>query len=157
MKLQKVLEEERKKEIEQRTKQLLDEKKNSVISGRDNKDELSRSNDRKVNKKNESTVLRNKNDGIGNSRLVGKDDFFSKKLKSSHVEEGVPVVRKNQVVGAKKEVVDDYSLFPDIPTEKKDTIFPNIGDKDSQNSFFDENEFNDLNNYMDDKHKNSWF
>ena len=42
-------------------------------------------------------------------------------------------------------------------SQKKSDIFPGISEKDSQNSFFDENEFSDLSNYMDDKNNKNWF
>ena len=156
VKRQKELEEERKKEIEQRTKQLLVEKKNSVLSnGKDTKE--TKSSMKSVKKVDSSSEIGSKKVNSNISIISKGDDFFSKKLNSSAVKDGIPVVKNNRVVSTQKEKHDDYQLFPDIPTDKKKNIFPDIKEKDSVNSFFNENEFNDLSNYMEGSNKKNWF
>ena len=154
IKMQKALDEERKKEIEQRTKQLLDEKKKPVLQ--ENKEEKHKS-DNIIKKEDTNKKREEKKKEVDRTKYYNKDDFFSKKLDNSRVDKGIPVVKNNKVVDANKDVNNDYKLFPDIPFEKKSDIFPGISDKDSQNSFFDENEFSDLSNYMDDKNNKNWF
>ena len=44
----------------------------------------------------------------------------------------------------------------EVDLEKKDDIFPELTDVQRGNSFFDENEFDDLSDYMDDE-KKGWF
>lgn len=81
----------------------------------------------------------------------------------SVLEKGIPVIKQdnleNKVVAAKG--VDNEhgakKVFPDIPLEKKEDIFPSFPEINKSNSFFDENEFKDLSNYMEDSEKKSWF
>ena len=81
----------------------------------------------------------------------------------SVLEKGIPVIKQdnleNKVVAAKG--VDNEQgakkVFPDIPLEKKEDIFPSFPEINKSNSFFDENEFKDLSNYMEDSEKKSWF
>ena len=81
----------------------------------------------------------------------------------SVLEQGIPVIKQdnleNKVVAAKG--VDNErgakKVFPDIPLEKKEDIFPSFPEINKSNSFFDENEFKDLSNYMEDSEKKSWF
>lgn len=93
---------------------------------------------------------------------IPKEDFFSREMRNSKiVDKGIPVIKNNnldsEVVTAKKIEDNPKKLFPDIPLEKKDNIFPEIPDINKNTSFFDENEFNDLSNYMEDDKKKSWF
>ena len=89
------------------------------------------------------------------------EDFFSTpSQKKNVVDEGIPVIRNknldNQVVTSKK-VEGDKKVFPDVSLEKKENIFPSFPEINKTNSFFDEDEFKDLSNYMEDNKKNSWF
>lgn len=89
------------------------------------------------------------------------EDFFSApSQKKNIIEEGIPVIKNknldNQVVTSKK-AVEEKKVFPDIPLEKKENIFPSFPEINKTNSFFDEDEFKDLSNYMEDNKKNSWF
>lgn len=89
------------------------------------------------------------------------EDFFSApSQKKNVIDEGIPVIRNknldNQVVTSKK-AVEEKKVFPDIPLEKKENIFPSFPEINKANSFFDEDEFKDLSNYMEDNKKNSWF
>ena len=97
-----------------------------------------------------------KNDNNTHIVFPNKNDFFQKENKNERrVEEGIPVIKNNNVISAKK--VDnshDSKIFPDIPLEKKETIFP---EKKANDSFFDENEFNDLSNHIEGNKKESWF
>lgn len=150
LKRQRILEEERNREIERRTKQLLDEKKNSVIGGKNESSRVVSSKDKK-----ESVV--DKKIEVKKNINVPKNDIFSKEIKnSSVVNKGIPVVMNNKIVNARKDEKKD-TLFPSIPIEKKDNIFPDIPNRNNHGSFFDENEFNDLSDYMEDKNKKSWF
>lgn len=98
------------------------------------------------------------------SKPVGqpKDDFFSKELKNNKiVDQGIPVIKNNkldsEVVTAKNTEESNSKVFPDIPLDKKTTIFPEFPTVNESNSFFDENEFNDLSNYMESDDKKGWF
>ena len=89
------------------------------------------------------------------------EDFFSApSQKKNVIDEGIPVIRNknldNQVVTSKK-VEEDKKVFPDVSLEKKENIFPSFPEINKTNSFFDEDEFKDLSNYMEDNKKNSWF
>ncbi len=89
------------------------------------------------------------------------EDFFSvPSQKKNVIDEGIPVIRNknldNQVVTSKK-AAEEKKVFPDIPLEKKENIFPSFPEINKTNSFFDEDEFKDLSNYMEDNQKNSWF
>lgn len=90
-----------------------------------------------------------------------KDDFFSApSQKKSVIDNGIPVIRNknldNQVITS-RQVKEDKKVFPDISLEKKENIFPSFPEINKSNSFFDEDEFKDLSNYMEDNKKNSWF
>ena len=169
---QKALEEERNKEIERRTKQLLDEKKNSLlVSNRDEKRKEAANNVKEVNRvnrtvskkevfpKRESVKAPYYNKNVKKEVIFdNKDDFFVRKTVNNKVsDEGIPVVKNNRVVESKKVNKESDKIFPDIPMNKEKDIFPNISDIKSSNSFFDENEFSDLSDYMDDNKKKSWF
>ena len=166
LKRQKILEEERNKEIELRTKQLLDEKRSSLLVGKkdERKDVVVKP---KVKSKEASTlgqvrrpVSVSSKDSVPVRKNVApvQDDFFTKLNKAPKVQDGgIPVVKKNQVVGEKKAVTSSDKIFPDIPIQKKDEIFPSTSDVKNRSSFFDENEFNDLSDYTEDKKKKSWF
>ena len=114
-----------------------------------------------------NTPYQEKNNNIFNpsyqSTLNTKDDFFAKKIENNKiVDRGIPVIKNNnldnKVVAAKKTEDNNSKIFPEIPLEKKDAIFPEFPDMNTNNtSFFDENEFNDLNNYMENNKKKSWF
>lgn len=90
------------------------------------------------------------------------DDFFSRKIKNTKiVDKGIPVIKNNSldnnVVTATKTEAKEEKIFPEIPLDKKENIFPSFPDMNKNSSFFDENEFNDLANYMEDDKKKSWF
>lgn len=97
------------------------------------------------------------------TRPTSQDDFFSRELKNNKiVDQGIPVIRNNkldsEVVTAKSSAEPSLQkVFPDIPLDKKETIFPDLPGLNQSNSFFDESEFNDLSNYMEDDNKKSWF
>ena len=86
------------------------------------------------------------------------NDFFAdKRTNSKVVSQGIPVVRDNKVVTAKKVETDVDKIFPEIPINKEKDIFPDISSSGTSSSFFDENEFNDLSDYMEGSKKKSWF
>lgn len=182
-KRQKALEEERKKEIERRTKQLLVEKQNPVlIKSREEKNsdkkEVVNNKNLKATTKNitpfpKATEIRTKetkyqekdifsNKSTSNISSEKKDDFFSRELKNNKiVDQGIPVIKNknldNEVISARKEEDNNKNIFPEIPLEKKEMIFPEFPGNNANTSFFDENEFNDLSNYMEDNKKKNWF
>ncbi len=89
------------------------------------------------------------------------DDFFAHENRNKKiVDKGIPVIKNsnlgNEVLTAKKASDKENKVFPDIPLEKKETIFPELPDTNKNNSFFDENEFKDLSNYIE-KDEKSWF
>ena len=87
-----------------------------------------------------------------------KDDFFAKRsVNSKVVDQGIPVVKENKVITAKKVESSEDKIFPDIPMNKESEIFPDISSSKSNGSFFDENEFNDLSDYMEGSKRKSWF
>lgn len=183
---QKALEEERKKEIEERTKQLLVEKKNPILFS-NKEDNLSKSNASFSNnlKKNEddNKIFNIKKDIKRtdkeltapfpvqsrsskletNSHLDVKssNDIFSREKKNiRRVDEGIPIIKNNRLdndVVSVKEETKKEEVFPRIKLKKEEDIFPKLPDSNGKDSFFDEDEFNDLNKFMEDGNKNSWF
>ena len=164
-KKQKELEEERKKEIEMRTKQLLDEKKNSVLFPKEEEKQPIKKVVKTMPPKEEiKTVKKLSNNNslnkINNNSPIfteNKDVFNKREHTKSVVNEGIPIVKNNSVISAKKQDKVDDTLFPSIPLDKKENIFKDNKDR-KNNSFFDEDEFKDLSNYLDqNKKKDSWF
>ena len=91
-----------------------------------------------------------------NEIFPNKNDFFGKEIKNTKVtSQGIPVIKNNTVITAKKVDNENDKIFPDIPMEKKKDIFPNISKRQENESFFNENEFNDLSNYAEEN--KSWF
>ena len=90
-----------------------------------------------------------------------KDDFFSKEIKNKKVvNQGIPVIKNGNVQTAMKasnRTQEESKIFPDIPMNKKENIFPNITRKEVNDSFFNENEFDNLSDYNESNKKNSWF
>ena len=183
-KRQKEIEEERNKEIERRTKQLLDEKKTSVIMHQHKENSEAKKQNVEFKRKKEQEIKKAitkptpQNRQIekprpsippkktiqpsqtttpkSNNSFSEKNDFFSKELKNSKVtNQGIPVIKNNNVITAKKVDNDNNKIFPDIPMEKKKEIFPTISKREVNDSFFNENEFNDLSNYVEEN--KNWF
>lgn len=183
-KRQKALEEERKKEIEMRTKELLVEKKNPILnknrtetiatsinktkdtiemrtktSSSDNLMKRSQYTD-EVLKRSKSDIEKRKTNDIS-TKSDNTNDFFSNPKSNSRItEKGIPVISNNNLenkVLEKKKVESSEKVFPDLKLEKKEDIFPSFPEMNNS-SFFDDNEFNDLSNYLEDDHKkSSWF
>ena len=186
-KRQQAIEEERKKEIERRTKELLVEKQKSVLMTQKNdkqtevpkrKEMNSNENIKRNNPitretlKREVSITRTENriakesskssDYVRNFSNPSKDDFFSRELKNNKiVDQGIPVIKNNklesEVKTAKTGEEQSDKMFPDLPLDKKADIFPTLPDLNTTNSFFDENEFNDLSDYIENEDKKSWF
>ena len=159
LKRQKVLEEERKKEIEERTKQLLVEKKNPILS---NPKDLKNKEHNSVIKKNvnnsHTSVNSTKTRGVNNVNIRPSDDIFSKDRKSTRVvNEGIPVIKKNIGVVDSVKTKKKEEVFPKVKLDKKDDIFPEFPDINSKDSFFNEDEFKDLNNNIFKKNDEKWF
>ena len=90
------------------------------------------------------------------TQLTDKNDFFAKENKNQKVtNQGIPVIKNNNVITAKKVDNENEKIFPEIPIEKKKDIFPNISKREENDSFFNENEFNDLSNYVEEN--KNWF
>ena len=169
-KRQKLLEEERKKEIEERTKQLLVEKKNPVLMKQ--KEEKTETSKKTIdNFKNDifNPPKTKKTESPSKDLFIKKtptkdDSIFSKKnINNTVVDKGIPVIKrdklKNDVVSVQKKKEPDKKVFPEIPLDKKEDIFPSFPEitKENETSFFDDDEFKDLSNYMEDSPKKNWF
>lgn len=88
------------------------------------------------------------------------DDIFSREIKTSEkTNEGIPLIKNNNTT-RKKEVsqtakhIDD--VFPKLELNKEKDIFPKL-EPQNNDSFFDDDEFKDLNKYMENDKKNNWF
>ena len=163
-KRQKLLEEERKKEIERRTKQLLVEKKNPVLispNEEKNKDVL-RTNKVDVNKPViGKTITRReevKPNFINKKMDVKKEEISKKEVRKQDKvnDNGIPIIKNKIESNRENKTFEKEELFPKLDLEKKEDIFPEFTDVQMSSSFFDENEFNDLKDYMDDD-KKGWF
>ena len=110
-----------------------------------------------ISKKMNSSSKRN---DVSKKQVMDKFDNISSPNKIKPINSEIPVIKNvkdaNEVVGANKVKFDDSSLFPKIDLDKKDSIFPEFTDIQRNNSFFDENEFNDLKDYIEDE-KKGWF
>lgn len=89
------------------------------------------------------------------------DDIFSRERKPlRRVDEGIPVIKNknldNDVVSVTKPRTSN-DVFPKVKLNKEEEIFPSFPDMNKNDSFFDEDEFKDLNKFVDDNDKNSWF
>jgi len=179
-KRQKALEEERKKEIEKRTKQLLVEKKNPILISPNEEKKDSRLSKGDASKPIiGKTVIRREevkpnfiskkvdvssksNEGVSKSVSLEKDsnDTLKNVVKSKNMDNGIPVIKNkglsNEFVNTKEVKTKEEDIFPKLDLEKKDNIFPEFTDAQKNNSFFDEGEFNDLKDYMEDE-KKGWF
>ena len=162
---QKMLEEERNKEIERRSKQLLEEQQKSVLT---TKEEVSLKPKKTVPKVMPST-----------KEEVKKPSFMPKKEEPSipprrlneeneiKRESSIPVIKNNnlksEVVGSRKldlpktpKMTTSYEIRKEISKPKpKENLFPDI--PVAEESFFDEDEIKDLNNFMESDNKTSWF
>ena len=172
LKQQKLLEEERNKEIEKRTKQLLEEQQKSILTPKDDfkniKKEV-RTNTMSTTPKKEiasMTLPSSSPTRINASRIEERQkeqktnnlDSFSKipviknnNLNNQMVETkkvDIPTIKSpiNKAVSTIKEQKEQEPLFPDIP------LTPPAND-----SFFDDDELKDLNNFMESDNKKSWF
>ena len=167
LKRQKVLEEERKKEIEERTKQLLFEKKNPILfSSKDNKDkkleEEVKENKIKTEPKSNNIFDRKNNEPAKKISVRPSDDIFSRAPRKPKEEESIPVIKNNQLKNEftfeqRKTPKEREEIFPKTQLKKEKDIFPAFPSLNKNDSFFDEDEFKDLNNYLEDDNKKSWF
>ena len=158
IKHQRLLEEERKKEIERRTKQLLVEKKNPVLitdKEKDDKKKVNESINRVSSKRDaEEVVKRRVDNNITSSNFKVSDDIFGRNVKKDSSEK-IPVIKNNNIVDFKKVNVNEDRV-PKKNLNKEEDIFLDFPDKND--SFFDDNEFENLNKYMeDDSSSKSWF
>jgi hypothetical protein len=178
IKRQKVLEEERKKEIEERTKQLLVEKKNPILFNNSSTEKNNISNNNISNgtsKKETKTTSKTANElpkttknsinqfDRSTPRTVDfrpNDDIFSREKRNIRkVDNGIPVIKNNNLDNevVSSESTKKYSeVFPKVKLNKEDDIFPTIPNQ-KNDSFFNDEEFADLNKFMEEDKKNSWF
>lgn len=89
------------------------------------------------------------------------DDIFSREQRNTRkVNDGIPVIKNrslgDNVVSSRKETRKE-DVFPKVKLDKEKDIFPAFPDMNKNDSFFDDDEFKDLNKYMEDDSKNSWF
>ncbi len=165
---QKALEEERKKEIEERTKQLLVEKKNPIlftskpenntVDSKETRKETIKSNrlfdDKKINNSDSTRkVIR--------ASVKPSDDIFTRERNIKKSDESIPVVKnnnlKNDFISTKKPAPNRGEIFPKTKLKKETDIFPSFPNMNKNDSFFDEEEFKDLNKFVEDDSKKSWF
>lgn len=92
------------------------------------------------------------------------EDIFSREQKSLRkVDEGIPIIKNknltNDVVSVTKNRNQSSTneVFPRVKLNKEEDIFPELPNMDKNDSFFDEDEFNDLNKFVDNDKKSSWF
>ena len=173
-KKQKEIEAERNKEIEERTKQLLNEKKKPLLTQPIQKKEeppkkkidIAAQKKEKINKEVKKTIpqvettrnVKKTEPTVKKNYLKEQDDFFERLNKNQKVvEQGIPVIKNNNVLKAKKVDNDQDKIFPEIPLNKQEEIFPDKPKKTHNDSFFDEDEFKDLSNYLEGKKKDTWF
>lgn len=183
---QKALEEERKKEIEERTKQLLEQKKNPILFTSKNdkikdNDINTRSSVQSTLNKDDSVGRRNvyhrernifddressyrnhdSNSKIIRASVKPKDDIFSRELTTRKIDDSIPVVRnnnlKNDFISTRNTDLGNADIFPKAKLKKESNIFPSFPDIDKDDSFFDEDEFQDLNKFVEEDEKKSWF
>ena len=115
-----------------------------------------------------SPYSRRKNDTQPEIRKVPKekvnyrpsDDIFSREIKRNETsDEGIPLIKNNNINRQKESSQitkhrDD--VFPKLELNKEKDIFPKL-EPQNNDSFFDDDEFKDLNKYMENDKKNSWF
>ncbi|MBR3162370.1 MAG: hypothetical protein IKF19_06545 [Bacilli bacterium] len=163
---QKVLEEERKKEIEERTKQLLVEKKKPILfpnkSENQNFKAIKQEKPRDdITFNNKKTVETSANEKIMRASVKPKDDIFTRKRIIKKEDNSIPVVKNNNLrndfVSTRKATNEYTEIFPKAKLKKENNIFPAFPDMNKNDSFFDEEEFADLNDSLDNNNKKSWF
>ena len=181
-KRQKALEEERKKEIERRTKQLLVEKKNPILMSPSSNDDKKESDAiGKFNDKNKPVIgktitrreevkpnflskkLENVSEKVKSEEIKSEKEILEEKIENAK-NKGIPVIKNtgtsNKVVNKEdnenKEKDGGQVIFPKLDLAVKEDIFPDFDDIPKTSSFFDENEFDDLKDYMEDE-KKGWF
>lgn len=155
-------------------KDIFEEKKSSKPSIQTQP--LKKNNTRESNIKKEDTIFKtnttpvfppqsriNKINSTSSSTITARpsDDIFSRERKNPRrVDEGIPVIKNEKlnssVVSAEKERRQE-EVFPKAKLNKEAEIFPTFPKLNKNDSFFDEDEFKDLNNFMEDTDKKSWF
>ena len=90
-----------------------------------------------------------------------KDDIFTRGRINKPNDESIPVVRnnnlKNDFISTRKATTTRADIFPKAKLKKENDIFPAFPDINKNDSFFDEEEFKDLNKFVEDDNKKSWF
>jgi hypothetical protein len=174
LKQQQLLEEQRNKEIEKRTRQLLEEKQKSILSPKE--DSIAKLIKKEVKPMPSSPKTVIKPTAMPNntekkpvpSRLDARPEKNESNTKLDNFSK-IPVIKNNnlnnQMVETKK--VDIPSIPKPVkktvieqkePISKEDSIFPDIPVKENTNdSFFDDDELKDLNNYMESDSRKNWF
>lgn len=185
IKRQKALEEERKKEIEERTKQLLVEKKNPILFNNPTQEKNSDTTnttppkDIKTKPSSGSTLSKKakieensyssntksiptRSDRLNNKSINVKpsDDIFSREKRNTRkVDEGIPVIKNSNIgneVVSSETTKKQAEVFPKAKLNKEENIFPTMPNQ-KNDSFFDEEEFKDLNKFMEEDKKSNWF
>ena len=103
----------------------------------------------------------NRTNTTAKADIKPSDDIFSRERKPlRRVDEGIPVIKNknldNDVVSVTKPRTSN-EVFPKVKLNKEEEIFPSFPDMNKNDSFCDEDEFKDLNKFVDDNDKNSWF
>jgi len=156
LKQQKLIEEERNREIEKRTKQLLEEKQNSILTQKE--EPISRTVRKEMAMPSTKVNKEPPRQDVIKKQELPKRDNLSK----------IPVIKNNnlnnQVIENKS--IDTTNINKSITSyreqkeirPKETPVFPSIPLTNTTNdSFFDDDELQDLNNYMESDDKKSWF
>ena len=112
-------------------------------------------NNNKIFEKNNSTPTRK-------ISVRPSDDIFTRVTRKPKEEESIPVIKNNQLKNdftfEKRATKNEREeIFPKTELKKEKDIFPAFPSLNKNDSFFDEDEFKDLNNYLEDDNKKNWF
>lgn len=99
---------------------------------------------------------------INNVSPKPNDDIFSREIRNNSYKqkEGIPVIKNNKL---DNDFVDKNTKTKiEIPNRnlelnKEENIFPTLPKNGESDAFFDDDEFQNLNKFMEDDKKNNWF
>lgn len=99
---------------------------------------------------------------INNVSPKPNDDIFSREIRNNSYKqkEGIPVIKNNKL---DNDFVDKNTKTKiEIPNRnlelnKEENIFPTLPKNGENDAFFDDDEFQNLNKFMEDDKKNNWF
>ena len=125
------------------------------------KDMFENNNKNKSNNIFKGTSINREKPNITRASVKPSDDIFSRKTISKKDDDSIPFVKntnlRNNFVSTKKTNINKTEIFPKTKLKKEENIFPSFPDIDKSDSFFDKDEFEDLNKFVEDDKKKSWF